>query len=307
MIHESIVCCYLYPISKYGYPPAAENTVKHLEEMSNLGFRSVELEGIRQDHLMQVYDLRDEIRQAQNDLGLQVPYFCIVLAGLSSVDPGEREKNLRLFEKGCQVAKLLGAKGVLDNGPLPPYQFPDNIPVVRHFHETVLRNAGFPASLNWQSYWQDLVDTFRTVCDIAAEHDLTYQVHPCLGVLSATTDAFLYFQDAVARENLRFNLDTANQFYLKDNLALSLRRLSPFIDYIHISDNSGLKVEHLAPGHGAIDWQQFFTTLSEIKFEGHLGLDIGGDETDIDDLEMAYKESAEWLQEKWLNRSDETG
>lgn len=299
MIHESIVCCYLYPISKYGYPPAAAETVKHLQEMRDLGFQSIELEGIRQDHLMQVYDLRNEIHQAVQDLKLTVPYFCIVLPGLASADRAEREKNLRLFEKGCEVAQLLGARGVLDNGPLPPYRFPDNIPVVRHYHEDILRQSGFPPGLNWETYWQDLLATFRTVCDIAAERNLTYQVHPCLGVLSAGTDAFLYFRDAVARDNLRFNLDTANQFYLKDNLALSLRRLTGFVDYIHVSDNSGLKVEHLAPGDGAIDWQLFFETLEEISFDGFIGLDIGGAETAISNLDKAYTESASWLQKQW--------
>ena len=39
-----------------------------------------------------------------------------------------------------------------------------------------------------------------------------------MGVLCATTDGFLNFYQAVGRENLRFNLDTANQFVLKDNL-----------------------------------------------------------------------------------------
>ncbi len=32
---------------------------------------------------------------------------------------------------------------------------------------------------------------------------------------------------------------------MKDNLALSLHRLKDHIDYIHISDNRGQKVEHL--------------------------------------------------------------
>lgn len=294
--HASIVCCYLYTISKYGYPPEAVDSCRYLDEMKKLGFRSVELEGIRKEHLLKVYELRHEIKQRADANELAVPYFCIVLPGLSSVDKTERSENIALFEKGCEIAELLGARGVLDNAPLPPYTFPEDIPIVRHYDEDVLMAAQFPKQLNWSSYWDDLVHTYRSACDIAADKGLSYQMHPCMGVLSATTDAFLYFHDAVARDNLRFNLDTANQFVLKDNLNLSLRRLAGYIDYIHLSDNRGHRVEHLMPGDGQIRWQDFFETLTEIKFNGHIGLDIGGAESAVTDLDHAYVKAAKWLE-----------
>ena len=123
-------------------------------------------------------------------------------------------------------------------------------------------DASFPSDLDWGAYWSGLVETFRRACDIASGYGLTYLLHPCTGVLCATTDGFLHFSEAVQRENLRFNLDTANQFVQKDNLALSLRRLADKIDYIHISDNRGHRVEHLEPGKGAINWDVFFRELS---------------------------------------------
>jgi sugar phosphate isomerase/epimerase len=123
-------------------------------------------------------------------------------------------------------------------------------------------------------------------------------MHPALGVLASTTDAFLYFHDAVGRDNLRFNFDTANQYFLKDNLQLSLRRLKDYIDYIHISDNRGQQVEHLAIGEGVIHWDDFFETLDVIGFKGHFGIDIGGDESDVADLDSAYTHAAKFIQEK---------
>jgi sugar phosphate isomerase/epimerase len=267
--------------------------------MQALGFKSVELEGIRRDHLLAVYQQREEIAAKVTALGLSVPYFCIVLPGLAAVDARERVENLELFEKGCQVAAQLGAKGVLDNAPLPPYIFPDDIPVVRHYTEETVQAAQFPAKLSWPAYWQAMVATYREACDIAAGLGLTYQMHPCLGVLAATTDGFLYFRDAVGRDNLRFNLDTANQFVLKDNLSLSLRRLADCIDYIHLSDNGGTRVEHLPPKAGAINWEVFFETLDLIGFTGQIGLDIGGEETAVDDLDNAYCQAATWLAANW--------
>lgn len=296
MYDPKIVCAYLYIITKYGYPPDAAQSVQYLKEMKELGFASVELEGIREKHLTDMYEIRHTVRAEADELGLSIPVYCTVLPGLASADAAEREKNLKLFEKGCETASVLGAKCVLDNAPLPPYQFPGDIPVVRHYDEDVLLSARFPSDLDWKSYWQELVATYREACDIAASFNLTYQMHPCLGVLSATTDAFLYFYDAVKRDNLRFNLDTANQFVMKDNLSLSLRRLSGLIDYIHISDNRGTRVEHIVPGDGAIHWQSFFETLKEINYNGHLGLDIGGDESGVENIEAAYQKAAGWLE-----------
>lgn len=298
MAHDKIICCYLYTITKHGYPPPARDTIQHLQEMKELGFQSIELEGIRKEHLMSIYDQRYEIKNKLDELDLQVPYFCAVLPGLSSADPRIVDQNLELLVRGCEIAELFGSIGVLDNGPIPPYQFPDGIPVVRHFDEDALLEAQFPRNLNWKKYWNSLIETYQTACEIAGQLGLTYHLHPCLGAMTATTDGFLYFYDAVARNNLRFNLDTANQFALKDNLALALRRLADYIDYIHLSDNRGIKIEHLPPGQGKINWQLFFETLDLIGFKGHIGLDIGGDESGVKEIHRAYVEAGKWLEEK---------
>lgn len=295
-----LTCCYLYVISKYGYPPPAENSAQYLEEMAGLGFRSVELEGIREDHIRQMHQMRIEIKDKSDDLGLQIPYYCIVLPELGSANGAERDKALEWFELGCETAATLGARGVLDNAPLPPYEFPKNIPIVRHYEEEVLLAASFPASLHWPSYWADLTRTYQEACDIAASYGLTYHLHPCMGVLAATTDAFLYFADAVHRDNLRFNLDTANQFALKDNLSLSLLRLKDRIDYIHLSDNGGTRVEHLVPGKGAIHWDSFFETLDKINFRGHIGIDVGGAESGVGEIPAAYLTSANWMMDRGI-------
>lgn len=305
LIPENIVCCYLYIISQYGYPPPAQQTKQYLQQMSDLGFRSVELEGIREEHLLNIYEQRREIREAIDELSLKVPYFCAVLPGLGSADTAERKTNLSLFRKGCEVAELFNAKGILDNAPLPPYQFPEDIPVVRHYEEEVLMAAGFPRGMKWKEYWKGLISTYREACDIAAGFGLTYQMHPCAGVLSANTDAFLYFADAVDRPNLRFNLDTANQFFLKDNLMLSLLRLEGHIDYIHLSDNGGHKVEHLVPGEGVIYWDGFFQALTDIGFDGHYGIDVGGAESKVGDIHEAYLTSAAWLGKRVANKQSQ--
>lgn len=298
LIHPNIVCCYLYPISKYGYPPEAQATLQHIQEMKQLGFQSIELEGIHEHHLMEIYSIRHRLKAEVESLGLKVPYFCTVLPGLSSPDEKVRKKNLELFRKGCEIAQLLGSEGVLDNAPLPPWQFPSEIPITRHYEEDTLRLATFPKDLVWDSYWQDLIQTFRMVCNIAAEYGLSYQLHPAKGVLAANTDAFLYFAEAVNHPALRFNFDTANLFVQQENLSLSLRRLIKYIDYIHISDNGGHHTEHLGLGAGVIPWDSFFDTISHLNFQGYWGIDIGGAESSVPDLNKAYIHAAQLLEKQ---------
>ena len=299
-IHPDIVACYLYIISKYGYPPAAADTLSHLEEYAGLGFSSVELEGIREEHLGQVYEMREQIRKKANELNLNIPVFCVVLPGLSSPDPDIREQNLELFDRGCEIATILGARAVLDNAPLPPWQFPEHIPMTRHYDEDILAGATLPPDLHWPNYWDGLTATYRVACQLAASRELDFHLHPCLGALVATTDAYLNFAKAVKHEALRFNMDTANQFFLKDNLILSLQRLEGHIDYIHISDNRGHRVEHLVPGQGNIPWDAFFETLDKINYSGLLGIDIGGEESDVSDHDKAYMTTAGWIYENWF-------
>lgn len=292
LFHERIVGCYLYPITRYGYPPPAEGTARYVEELRALGFRSIELEGIREEHLRVVHGMADDLRRTVDGYGMSVPYFCVVLAGLTSLDPRVRERNLELFELGCRTARTLGADGVLDNGPLPPYEFPADVPIVRHFDESVIARAGIPEGLDWRRYWDDLAATFRSACDIAARHGLTYLVHPSIGVLCSTTDGFLLFRDAVDRDNFRFCLDTANFYLQRDHLPMALLRLAEHLDYVHVSDNRGVRPEHLPMGTGSIDWDTFFAAADRIGYRGRYGIDIGGAETEVADLDRAYVEAA---------------
>lgn len=297
-INEKIVCAYLYSITKYGYPPPVDNYLKQIEEMAELGFRSIELEGIRKSNLMEIYEIKKDVKNKIDELNIKVPYFCIVLPGLSSLDDKERNKQIGLFEKGCEIAQTLGAKSVLDNGPLPPFTFNGKIPVTRHYDSDTLTNAYIPRNLDWKKYWDRLIDTLKILCDISANYGLTYNVHPAEGVLGSTTDGFLYMHDQVKKDNLYFTFDTANQFAVRENLSMSLHRLKDYIEYVHVSDNNGSRIEHLEVGKGNINWEIFFETLDVIGYKGDYGLDIGGDESAVDDLDTAYTNSAQFIENK---------
>jgi len=296
--NTKIVCAYLYIISKYGYPPKIEDTKMHIDEMAQLGFSAIELEGIGSENLAYLHTHRKEIAAHLENLKLEVPIFCIVLPKMSSFDPQIRKEQLDSFRLGCEFAAAIGAEGVLDNGPLPPYEYPSDMSIQRHYTGEQLYSLSLPQSLEWKRYWEGLATTFRDACAIADTYGLQYHLHPCEGSLVSGTDGFENFKRAVDRENLMFNVDTANQFFLKDNISLSVLRSATAIKYIHISDNSGLQLGHLRPGSGKIHWDSFFNSLKKIDFSGRFGIDIGGKESPIENLDKAYLETAIWLEEQ---------
>ncbi len=266
-----------------------------------MGFSSIELEGIGSRNVEYLYKNKEKIAGALQEYGCSLPVLCIVLPQLSSSDPGKHSEALELFEAGCATAHYLGATGVLDNGPLLPLVYSGNAPIRRHYGESDLLNAGLPEAFIWGDYWHQLTSVYTQACDIAAKYGLQYQMHPCEGSLITGTDSFINFSQAVNCDNLKFNLDTANQYYFRDNLPLSVLRLADKINYIHISDNGGSRVEHLVPGTGLINWNSFFNALRQIGYKGHFALDVGGAETGIADIESAYNISALWLQDQ-MNR-----
>lgn len=299
MVRNGEICCaYLYIISRYGYPPPVQDTAAHIAEMAKAGFRHLELEGIGAANIRYLYTHREEVADALVQNGCRIPVLCTVLPGLGSGSASERTAALEAFEMGCETAQYLGAGGVLDNGPLLPLDYPANMPVMRHYNGHHLASLLPPASFHWDSYWEDLTGTFRAACSIAARYGLDYHLHPCEGSLTTGTDSFLLFANAVGAPNLRFCLDTANQFAMGDNLPLSLIRLAGRVSYIHISDNGGDWVEHLPPGQGNIHWDNFFSTLAATGFNGTVAIDVGGAESHVPDLAQAYHDTARWLGER---------
>lgn len=85
---------------------------------------------------------------------------------------------------------------------------------------------------------------------------------------------------------------------MHENLSLGLLKLGNDLDYIHISDSYGQRIEHQAIGNGTIDWDLFFGTLKQIGFSGELSIDVGGDESHVTNIDEAYLQTARFLEEK---------
>jgi sugar phosphate isomerase/epimerase len=291
-----IACCWLYAITKYGYPPSIPDTFRVLEEMAALGFQYIELEGVGPANMRAVADARHELKRRCDDLGLRVINFCPILPDAVSLDPTTRQQALDLFKLGVEVATHLGCELIQVDSFTPPLTFIGETPykeAIRHGQQ--FRVQVDPA-FRWEALWEVLVDSTRRFATIAHDANLRLCMEPRVGEIISNTDAMLRLMDAVGDDNFFAVLDTGHQHAQKEILPLSVEKLGNRIAYLHVSDNNGRTNEHRELGQGTVDWEGVFTALKKHAFEGYVGVDIGRVEGQLEDLDGAYHRSKSFLE-----------
>ncbi len=288
-----ISCCWLYAISKYGYPPSIEDTYRVMGEMADLGFEYIELEGVREENLLAVQANQGELKKHADDLGLKVVNFCPVLPDLVSLDEGRRERALELFDVAIEVADFFGCETIQADSYTPPLKFVGDRP----YKEMISFGQQFKVEVDpefrWDELWEALVDSMRICNRKAKRAGLRFCLEPRVGEIVSNTDAMLRLIDAVGDENFGAVLDTGHQHAQKEILPLSVEKLGRRIFYLHVSDNDGRTNEHLALGRGTIDWEGVFTALAKHHFEGYVAIDVGG----VPNLDEQYAASKAFLEQ----------
>ncbi|MGB9877003.1 MAG: sugar phosphate isomerase/epimerase family protein [bacterium] len=283
--------CWLYAISKYGYPPSLEDTFKVVKEMADLGFKYIELEGVGEENLREIYKNRKELKKLCDDLGLVVHNFCPVLADIVSLDKGKREKAKDLFKLGIDLANFFGCETIQTDSFTPPLKFIGDRPYKEMVDFGLQFKVEIDPSFSWDEQWKVLVDTFRFCAQEARKGGLRFCLEPRVGEMICTTDGILRLMDWVGDDNLGAVFDTGHLNAQKEILALSVEKLGKRIFYVHLSDNDGKVNEHLGLGKGNIDFEEIIKGLLKHDFKGVIGLDIGR----IANLEEEVKSSREYL------------
>ena len=241
-----INCCWLYAISKYGYPPSLDKIFRAIEEMAALGFRDIELEGVRRDNLEEVYRNRAALKKHCDDLRLRVVNFCPVLPDIVSLDPAARQQALDLFDLGIEVAQYFGCETVQSDSYVPPIEFIGDTPYKQSIEYGKRFTVKIDPSFSWSAVWDALVDSIRIFAVHARQAGLKLIMEPRIGEIISNTDSMLRLMDAVGDDNFYAVLDTAHQHAQKEILPLSVEKLGRRIEYLHVADNDGRENEHLA-------------------------------------------------------------
>jgi sugar phosphate isomerase/epimerase len=289
-----ISCCWLYAISKYGYPPSIPDTYKVLSEMKALGFEYVELEGVRRDNLLAVYEQRQELKKFTDGEGLKVVNFCPVLPDSVSIDKKKRKASWDLFKRAIEIAHHFGCYTIQGDSFTPPLKFKGDSPYKESISYGKLFTVAVDPAFKWQRQWDAMVETFSFMAREARKAKLKFCVEPRVGEMLSNTDAILRMMDHVGDDNFGAVLDTAHQNAQKEILALSVEKLGKKIFFVHAADNDGRVNDHVAAGRGTVDWDGVFQGLKKHKFSGYLAIDVGM----VPDIDDQYRESFQFLKKK---------
>ena len=113
-----ISCCWLYAIDRYGYPPSLPDTFLALKDMSNLGFKYVELEGVKTKNMQEIYLNKEKIKEFCAEIGVEVVNFCPILPDLFSLDLVKKEQAWEDYLKGIEIAKYSENYGQTSRGTI---------------------------------------------------------------------------------------------------------------------------------------------------------------------------------------------
>ncbi len=270
-----ISCCWLYAVSKYGYPPSLNHTFKVIEEMANLGFEAIELEGVREKNLREVYENRERLKEECQRVGVKVVNFCPVLPDIVNPNEEKRKKALKLFDLAVETALHFGCEAIQTDSYTPPLEFIGDSPYGENVDFVKQFRVKIDPDFIWQNQWNVLVKSIKHCCQRAEQASLKFCLEPRVGEIISNTDGLLRLMDHVKEENFGAVLDTGHLHAQKEILPLSVEKLGSKIFYLHVSDNDGKENQHLALGEGTINWEGVFTALKKHKFHGYVAIDIG--------------------------------
>src|SRR5260370_34068337 len=176
---------YLYTIFKYGYPHSVDQALQSLPEIRRLGFRYLEMEGLGQENLQEVYRRRKEVRTTLDDCGLHVHNFCVVDPDMVAINPQVRQPALDRFRMGAEIASVLDSETVHLASYAPPVEYLQNRPYALSsgdgYRVEDVTQLRVPPSFDWNAVWQALVESTRFCADVAADHGQIALMEPRIG------------------------------------------------------------------------------------------------------------------------------
>lgn len=174
------------------------------------------------------------------------------------------EQNWKNIQATAELAKKMGLKLVT-------------------FH------AGFLPHDESDPDYTKLLDRLRRVADVFAAESVDLALETGQET-AATLDEFL---EKLQRKNVGVNFDPANMIlYDKGNPIEALKTLGRWLKQVHIKDANktrqpGTWGDEVVVGTGQVDWQAFFVTLRELRYEGALCIEREAGNQRLQDIRSA--------------------
>jgi sugar phosphate isomerase/epimerase len=239
----------------YGAPNV--ETGKAIQLIADVGYDSVELclmPGWPTEPAKVSASQRREIRKQVGDLGLAMPS---LLDTIRLLDPGHKT-NLEMIRRDAQFGHDVNA-GV--GGVTPCIQ-------------TILGGK----SEDWDSQKGLAVERLKDWAEVAKEMRMVVAFKGENLNLNDSSQRTLWLVQQVNSPWLRILYDYSHYQAGGETLADSLNRLMPYSVMISIKDGKNYTdkpgFERLLPGDGSIDYVDYFRRLKQLKYHGHVVVEI---------------------------------
>ena len=149
---------------------------------------------------------------------------------------------------------------------------------------------------------------FASLADYAKEYGVTVCVEnlPFPEYPLTTVEQVCEIVDKLDRDNLKVCLDTGHAaIFFGSRVGDAVRYIGNRLEAVHIHDNMGKIDEHLIPGDGIVDWEDFAIALGEIGYDKVVSLETSAKhkfhpESEWEERERALADIAKGIANKAL-------
>ncbi|MFA7140867.1 MAG: sugar phosphate isomerase/epimerase [Proteiniphilum sp.] len=268
-----VTCGFTIPITLYGLPPSVENLLKVMGEISDAGFKTMEME-IDAGECQTYADKWQTIIDRSNSLKLDVISIMAVTYELFSFDEEKRRNSLERFSQICEMTAAIGSKMVTNCFYLPPEMVPKERTSL--YHGGPANSIAIPQGFVWNELRENVIGQLRKASEIAEKNGLQFAMEMRAGDFISSVDGVISIFKETGVDNIGMVYDVAHANAIGEYLDLGIYKLDKYLKLVHLSDNDGTRPYHYQPGRGNIDFRNIINTLKKVKYEGYVVIDISG-------------------------------
>jgi sugar phosphate isomerase/epimerase len=222
--------------------------------------------------------IRERLQRNRLELA-QFVLFQPVTEGLTSLDPGERERSLDNFEAGCRIGRKLGAPLVNLVAPWPrELSRPGGGYLPRHYDlpeaapEEKFRIDIAPG-FDWDQLWESYIETTRACLERATAHGMKLTIEHHTHTMIPDAPSFLRLWDAIGDPALGYNMDIGWTASQREYPPVAIHKVKRHLMNLHMRDIDGLMREFVHVGEGVMDFQAVADALKAVGFQGFLSIE----------------------------------
>jgi protein FrlC len=130
--------------------------------------------------------------------------------------------------------------------------------------------------------WNRLGESLDAISRFAQAYDVRIAIETAdqyeTDILNTTTQAMTMINQ-LGHDNLGVLVDTGHLLVVGESSSSAVRDLGSRLFHVHVDDNNGVRDQHLVPGEGKFNFDQFVDALRGVGYTGFLSAELSWDYT----------------------------